>query len=136
MPAKILIIEDDLASRELANYLLTAAGYITLTASDGGTGARLAVSEGPDLILCDLHLPVMDGYEVVAYLKEHAAWRRVPLIALTASSMVGDREKTLAAGFNDYLSKPITPETFIDEVSAFLPQELRTSSPIGGKRQG
>src|SRR5688572_23482007 len=121
MPARILIIEDDPASRELAKYLLDAAGYITLGASDGGTGARLAIEDNPDLVLCDLHLPVMDGVDIVRQVKSDPRWRRVPVIALTASSMVGDREKTLAAGFDDYLSKPITPETFVQEIEAFLP---------------
>jgi len=128
MPAKILLIEDDTASRELASYLLNAAGYTVLVANDGGCGAWLAVKERPDLVLCDLHLPVMDGYEVVRALLADQNWRRVPLIALTASSMVGDREKTLAAGFNDYLSKPITPETFVQEVEAFLPPDLRVKA--------
>ncbi len=124
MPARILIIEDDPASRELARYLLAAAGHTVLTAIDGRTGAELAVSEQPDLVLCDLHLPVMNGFEVVQYLLENKHWRRVMLVALTASSMVGDREKSLAAGFNDYLSKPITPETFVREVESWLTPDL------------
>lgn len=130
MPAKILVVEDDRASCELALYLLDAAGYTTLQANDGGTGARLALSERPDLVLCDLHLPVMDGYEVVQSLLANPQWHGALIVALTASSMVGDREKTLAAGFNDYLSKPITPETFIQEIEAFLPPDLRVDHDV------
>src|SRR5690349_4663528 len=108
MPAVILIIEDDLASRELARYLLDHAGYQTLMAADGATGVELALSEHPDLVLCDLNLPLMSGYEVVKRLVDAGQqWRRAPVVALTASSMVGDREKTLQGGFDDYLSKPI-----------------------------
>src|SRR5262245_24093026 len=120
MPARILIIEDDPASRELARYLLVAAGHEVLTAADGGAGARMAIVENPDLVLCDLHLPVMDGIEVVRSVKSDPRWRRVPIIALTASTMVGDREKTLAAGFDNYLSKPIAPEIFSEQIGALL----------------
>lgn len=126
MPARILIIEDDPASRELARYLLDHAGYTTLTAADGAAGVELALSGHPDLVLCDLNLPMLTGYEVVQRLLDTSQnWRRVPIVALTASSMVGDREKTLQAGFDSYLSKPITPETFVQEVGAFLPPGLR-----------
>jgi two-component system cell cycle response regulator DivK len=132
MPARILIIEDDPASRELARYLLDTAGYVTLIATDGGTGARMAIEEQPDLVLCDLHLPVMDGPAAIAIVRADPRWNPVPVVALTASSMAGDREKTLAAGFDDYLSKPITPETFVKQIEAFLPPDLRT----GGKQPG
>ena len=120
--ARILIIEDDPASLEVARYLLNYAGHLTISASDGGQGAELAVDQGPDLILCDLQLPVMDGYHVLSQLREDPRWRRVPLIAVTASSMIGDREKVLAAGFDGYISKPIVPETFVADVESFLPR--------------
>jgi two-component system cell cycle response regulator DivK len=130
MPARILIIEDDLATRELSFCLLDTAGYTVLVASNGGTGVKLAVSERLDLVLCDLHLPVMDGCDVVQALLANPHWHGVPIVALTASSMVGDREKTLAAGFSDYLSKPITPETFVREIEAFLPRRLRVGHDV------
>ncbi len=125
MPTSILIIEDDDASRELVKYLLEMAGYVILGADDGRAGVELALTASPDLILCDLQMPVMNGYEVARYLQSAPNWHRVPLIAVTAFSMLGDRETALAAGFNDHITKPITPETFVAQVEAFLPAELR-----------
>ena len=120
MSASILIIEDDVPSQTLARYLLEAAGHRTLAASDGVQGVALAMSEPVDLIMCDLHMPLMNGFEVLKKLKSTPAWNRVPLIAVTASSMMGDRESILAAGFDGYISKPITPELFVGQLEAFL----------------
>lgn len=131
MTARILIIEDDSASRELVRYLLASSGYATLDAEDGSRGLLLALQASPDLVICDLQMPVMNGFELVRRLQEHPQWRRVPLIAVTAFSMVGDRETTLAAGFNDYITKPITPETFVAQIEAFLPPELRCADQNG-----
>ena len=125
MPASILIIEDDDASRELLKYLLEAAGYSTLGADDGRKGVDLAMAQHPDLVLCDLQMPVMNGYEVVQYLRAEPGWHRAPLIAVTAFSMPGDRETALVAGFDDHITKPIAPETFVGKVEAFLPMELK-----------
>lgn len=132
MPARILIIEDDSASRELAKYLIEAAGYVTLAAEDGRSGVRLALQAHPDLVICDLQMPVMNGYDVVRRLQENPAWRRVPLIAVTAFSMAGDRDTALAAGFNDHITKPIVPESFVAQIEAYLPPELRVlrSNPL------
>lgn len=129
MPARILIIEDDNASRELAQYLIEAAGYATLVAEDGRCGVRLAFESNPDLVLCDLQMPAMNGYEVVRRLRDNPAWPRVPLIAVTAFSMSGDRGIALAAGFDEHISKPIVPETFVAQIEAFLPPELRVKHP-------
>jgi two-component system cell cycle response regulator DivK len=129
MVARILIIEDDDASRELVKYLLAAAGHTMLVAEEGRAGVRLALEERPDVIICDLQMPVMNGYEVVRTLRENPAWHPVPLIAVTAFSMIGDREAALAAGFDEHISKPIVPETFTSQVEAFLPISLRTTSP-------
>ena len=120
MSAYILIIEDDPASMALARYLLDQSGHRTVTATDGCTGAQVALDQGPDLILCDLQLPAMDGFHVLGHLHQHPGWRRVPLIALTASSMRGDRERVLEFGFDGYISKPIDPETFVAQVESFL----------------
>lgn len=125
MPTRILIIEDDSASRALVGYLLEAAGYTTLEAEDGGAGLHLALQAQPDLIICDLQMPVMNGYELARALQEHPHWRRVPMIAVTAFSMSGDRETALAAGFDEHITKPITPETFVAQIEAFLPGSLR-----------
>jgi len=125
MLARILIIEDDSFSRDLLSYLLASAGYTVLEAPDGSVGLRLALEGRPDLILCDLQMPVVNGYEVVRALRKQADWRKVPLIAVTAFSMLGDREKALDAGFDEHISKPIAPETFIAQIEAFLPPSLR-----------
>ncbi|WP_114970479.1 response regulator [Rhodoferax ferrireducens] len=131
MPACILIIEDDGASRELVKYLLEASGYDTLDAADGSVGVRMALESKPDLVICDLQMPVMNGYEVVRCLQVHPEWCRVPMIAVTAFSMAGDRETALAAGFDEHITKPITPETFVEQIEAFLPPALRaTRSPL------
>lgn len=129
MSARILIIEDDSASRELVKYLLDASGYDTLDVDDGSIGVRMALEASPDLVICDLQMPIMNGYEVVRCLKVHPDWRRVPMIAVTAFSMTGDRETALAAGFDEHITKPITPETFVAQIEAFLPPELRATRP-------
>ena len=118
--ATILVIEDDDASRQLVTYLLEAAGHRVLAAENGAVGVRIALAESPDIILCDLQMPVMNGYEVARSLRTSMIWRVVPLVAVTAFSMPGDREKALDVGFNEHLSKPITPETFVQQVEAFL----------------
>ncbi|HEY8904892.1 MAG TPA: response regulator [Rhodoferax sp.] len=125
MPARILIIEDDSASRALVGYLLETSGYTTLEAEDGSVGLRMALHAQPDLIICDLQMPQMNGYELTRALQEHPGWHRVPLIAVTAFSMAGDRETALAAGFDEHITKPIMPETFVGQVEAFLPPTLR-----------
>lgn len=118
--ATVLVIEDDDASRQLVTYLLEAAGHRVLAAENGAVGVRIALAESPDIILCDLQMPVMNGYEVARSLRTSMIWRVVPLVAVTAFSMPGDREKALDVGFNEHLSKPITPETFVQQVEAFL----------------
>src|SRR2546423_13175910 len=104
MAARILIIEDNKANLELAEYLLKASGYATLAAWDGEEGVRTAQKEIPDLIICDLQMPVMDGYGVVRHLKKDPLLSQIPVIAVTALSMPGDRNNVLAAGFDGYLS--------------------------------
>lgn len=129
MVARILVIEDDEASRMLLTYLLEADGYQVLSAPDGRAGLRAALEHGPDLILSDLQMPVMDGYEVARRLHADPAWRRAPLVAVTAFSMPGDREKALEIGFQDHISKPIDPERFVRQVEAYLAPALRAGSP-------
>src|SRR5262249_20198003 len=120
MPARILIIEDNPTNLDLMTYLLGAFQYTPLTAQDGEEGIEVARQEVPDLIICDVQLPKMDGYEVARWLKHHPQLHKVPLVAVTALAMVGDRDKLLAAGFDGYIAKPITPETFVQEVEYFL----------------
>ncbi|WLI90472.1 response regulator [Massilia sp. R2A-15] len=120
--ARILIIEDNPTNMELMSYLLTAFGHTPLTAFDGESGVRMAREQRPDLILCDVYLPKLDGYGVVAALKGDAELRAIPVLAATALAMVGDRERLLEAGFDGYLAKPIEPEQFVDQLAPFLPQ--------------
>jgi CheY-like chemotaxis protein len=126
MPARILVIEDDSTMLELFRYLLEAAGHAVTTAVDGAAGLDLARSQRPDLIACDIQLPLLDGYGVARALADDPRLCSVPRIAITALAMVGDREKILKAGFDDYLSKPIEPETFVANLDRYLPPALRS----------
>ena len=119
--ARILVIEDNATNLELMIYLLKAFGYQVLSATDGEAGIDLARRTSPDLVICDIGLPKLDGYGVAAYLKEHPALQNIPLVAVTALAMVGDRDKVLGAGFNGYIPKPLDPETFVRQVEKFLP---------------
>ena len=123
--ARILIIEDNPANIELMSFLLSAYGHAPLSAADGPRGVAAARSERPDLIACDVNLPGMDGFAVLAELKGDPALAGVPILAVTALAMTGDREKVLAAGFDGYISKPIEPESFVAELEAFL-----TTAPV------
>ncbi|MES2150171.1 MAG: EAL domain-containing protein [Pseudomonadota bacterium] len=122
MSARILIIEDNPTNLELMVYLLKAFGYAPTSACDGVSGIECARSELPDLILCDVHLPKLDGYGVVSTLKQDPALAHIPVLAVTALAMVGDRERLLAAGFDGYIGKPIEPDSFVTEVEGYLPQ--------------
>lgn len=125
MPTRILIIEDHPASMEMMVFLLQAFGYATLAAADGEQGLATALRELPDLIVCDVHLPKRDGYDVVRALKASPQTQGIPVIAVTALAMVGDREKLLQAGFDDYVSKPVEPERFVEQVENHLPEQRR-----------
>jgi two-component system cell cycle response regulator len=127
--ARILIIEDNPANLELMTYLLSAFGHSIRSAEDGQSGLKAARSERPDLILCDVQLPDMDGREVARWLKSDARLRTVPLLAVTALAMVGDRDRLLAAGFDGYLAKPIDPETFVGQIEVFLQPGQHTTAP-------
>jgi CheY-like chemotaxis protein len=133
MPARILIIEDNPANLELVAYLLESAGYAVLVAANGLEGVAMAQREMPTLVLCDLQMPVLDGYGVLEQLRTDPIRRDLAVVALTAFSMRGDEDRVLTAGFNGYLSKPIDPETFVAQIEAFLPADLRTHrySPTG-----
>jgi two-component system cell cycle response regulator len=120
MPARILVIEDNNANLDLMTYLLKAFGHTTLVARDGEEGLETAYREALDLIICDIELPKVEGYEIARRLKSHSTLRNIPLIAVTAFAMVDDREKVMAAGFNGYIAKPIEPELFVGQVEAYL----------------
>ena len=127
MSARILIIEDNGANMELMCYLLQAYGHVVLSANDGLLGCRMARTETPDLIICDIHLPRLDGFGVVRELKCDFCTALVPTIAVTAQAMVGDRDKLMQAGFDGYICKPIEPEIFVSQVDAYWPASLRST---------
>jgi two-component system cell cycle response regulator len=120
MSARILVIEDNAANLELMTYLLEALGHKTLIARNGEEGLQAAYQNTADLIICDIELPKVNGYEVARQLKLHPDLRKIPLVAVTAYAMVDDREKVLSVGFDGYISKPIEPELFVGQVEAFL----------------
>lgn len=126
MAARILIIEDHKANLELMRFLLRAHGYRVICASDGQTGLDLIRSEGPDAVVCDIQMPELDGLEVAQILKADPDLRDLPLVAVTALAMVGDRERIMAAGFDGYISKPIEAEEFVGRVESYLRAELRS----------
>jgi two-component system, cell cycle response regulator len=128
--ARILIIEDNPANLELMTYLLSAFGHTVLAAEDGQGGLEAARRERPNLIVCDVQLPDIDGYEVARWLKSDPGLRRTPLVAVTALAMVGDRDRVLAAGFDGYLAKPINPETFVRQMEVYLRLGQPTTAPI------
>lgn len=103
-------------------YLLQAFGHQVQGAKEGAEGIDLARSHSPDLILLDIHMPKMDGYEVARHLRKDQKCVNIPIVAVTALAMVGDREKLLTSGFDGYISKPIDPETFPTKVQEFLNQ--------------
>src|SRR5690348_18513034 len=101
-------------------YLLRAFGHETLEAHDGAEGLGIASREKPDLILLDIHMPRMDGFEVARLLRVDSQSSQIPIIAVTALAMVGDRERILASGFSGYIAKPLEPETFSAQVEGYL----------------
>jgi len=104
---KILLVEDNEMNRDMLTRRLQRKGYEVVTAHDGEQGHSLAFSENPDIILMDISLPVMDGWEITRLLKANEATRHIPIIALTAHALVTDRAKAFEAGFDDYDTKPV-----------------------------
>src|ERR1051326_2098051 len=137
MPIRILIIDDYVDNLELMSYLLKAFGYATLAASDGLEGLKLAGQEQPDLIICDIQLPGIDGFEVAKRVKSDAQLRAIPLVGITALAMVGDRDRVLQAGFDGYIPKPIAPETFVSDIETFLkPGQQRSGIRVAAVEAG
>jgi two-component system cell cycle response regulator len=120
--ASILVVEDNEDNIMLVDFLLKAHGYAPLLARDGSEGVRLASEHRPDLILLDIRMPGMDGFEVARAVRADARLAHTRVVAVTASAMVGDREQIVAAGFDGYIDKPIDPESFMPEVERWLPE--------------
>ena len=116
----ILIADDRPSSRELLRLVLERAGYSVIEAEDGEQALDRARAGSPDLVLLDLQMPGLDGYGVLAALRSEARFEHLPVLALTASAMRGDRERILEAGFTDYLAKPAGPEVLRETVARML----------------
>jgi len=116
----ILIVEDEPNNRELAIKILTFSGYDTLSASTGQEAVEKIKERNPDLVLMDLSLPVMDGWEAAAMIRSETSYEKLPIIAVTAHAMEGDRESALAAGCTDYVSKPYCPSQLLEVIKKYL----------------
>lgn len=132
MAARILIVEDNEANLELLSYLLSASGHAVLKAENGEQALARLRQELPDLVISDLQMPVMDGFELLRRIREDARLDALPVIAVTAFSMPTDRTRVLLAGFDGYLSKPIVPEAFVGQVEAFLQAGRGGARPRSG----
>lgn len=118
--SKILLVEDNETNRDMLSRRLIRKGYEVVMAEDGEQAVRMAAAEHPDIILMDMSLPVIDGWEATRRVKAQDATRVIPVIALTAHAMAGDREKALEAGCDDYDTKPIEFPRLLDKITALL----------------
>lgn len=116
----VVVIDDEPDSLEVARYILDFYGANVLTATNGQEGITLVEQAKPHFVISDLSMPEMDGWEFVSALKSTVQVQDIPVIALTAHAMRGDRERAIAAGFHNYLTKPLTANTFMDELLALL----------------
>ena len=121
MSSLILLVEDNEQNSYLAKFLLEHAGHRVKHAPSGDDALRFASEEKPDLGLMDIQLPVMDGYEAALRLRALPGLDSLPIVAVTSYAMPGDRERAVLVGFVGYIEKPITAETFADQVAKFLP---------------
>ena len=128
-----LVIEDNPANRDLARYLLESHGFECELAADGAAALKAAQTRRPDIVLCDLQLPDLDGFEILRALRAMLTMKGVPVVAVTAYAMVGDRERVLGAGFDGYIAKPLDPAKFVAQVCGFL--GLAPGSLQGGPSQ-
>jgi two-component system cell cycle response regulator DivK len=118
--AKILLVEDNEMNRDMLSRRLTRNGHEVSIALDGQQGVDLALSERPDLILMDMSLPVIDGWEATRRIRANNVTRAIPVIALTAHAMAGDREKAMQAGCDDYDTKPVEMARLLGKITALL----------------
>ena len=123
MTKRILIIEDQEDNRAIMRDLLTGAGFELIEAVNGEEGVKLAQSERPDLILMDIQLPIIDGYEATRQIRAIAELKSTPIIAVTSYALSGDEAKAREAGCNGYVAKPFSPRQLLAKVREFLPGE-------------
>jgi two-component system cell cycle response regulator DivK len=117
---RVLVVEDTEDNRQIIRDLLTSAGYETIEAVTGEEGVAMAAEHRPDLILMDVQLPVLDGYEATRRIKANPALRHIPVIAVTSYALSGDEEKTREAGCDAYVAKPFSPRLLLAKVRGFL----------------
>jgi len=129
--SKILVVDDNEMNLTLACDVLELAGHETVAASNGREGVALAASERPDLVLMDLRMPEMNGTEAMESIKADARTQRIPVVALTASAMKGEREQLLGRGFDGYISKPIDVASFASVVASFLSERPANRDETG-----
>ena len=120
--AKLLLVEDNEMNRDMLSRRLERRGFKVLIAIDGAKGIDMAASEKPDLILMDMSLPVIDGWEAARRLKADPATRHIPIIAITSHAMEGDRRQALDAGCDDYDTKPVELDRLLGKIDALLPK--------------
>ena len=120
---KILVVEDNEMNRDMVGRRLQRRGYDVVVAVDGQEGIDMAYSEDPDLILMDMSLPVLNGWEATRQLKQDKRTRGIPIIALTAHAMASDRESAIEAGCDDYDTKPLEFSRLISKIHALLPED-------------
>ncbi|HET7873237.1 MAG TPA: response regulator [Terriglobales bacterium] len=120
---RILIVEDKPSSRELLRTVLEQLGYEVLEARDGEEGLRLIRDHKPKLVFMDLQIPLRNGYEVLQEVRKDPGFAQLPIVAITANAMPGDRDKTLAAGFTGYIAKPVSLAYLRSEISRLLGEE-------------
>ncbi len=123
MSATLLIVEDDIRNMRLVRALLTAHGFLLLCANDGQSGVDLAIANLPDIILMDIQLPVIDGLVATQMLQADERTREIPVIALTAQAMRGDRERILQSGCSDYVTKPVHLPDLLETIDRWIPRE-------------
>jgi two-component system, cell cycle response regulator DivK len=123
MSKRILIVEDQEDNRSILRDLLSAAGYELIEATNGAEGVEVARRERPDLILMDIQLPVVDGYEAARRIKADAELKAIPIIAVTSYALSGDEAKARSAGCDGYVTKPFSPRQLLAKVREYLPSE-------------
>lgn len=123
MSKRILMVEDTEDNRQILRDLFAATGYELLEATDGAAGFAMAAKHKPDIILMDIQLPVLDGYEVTRRIKADPALRHIPVIAVTSYALSGDEAKARAAGCDAYIAKPFSPRLLLAKVRELLKEE-------------